>query len=134
MGVALRNEDMTQQTSTRPFSFYMGNVLYPYEAVVSHSKKDRPGFLREQHCFTCRLVLAMELTDKFGSTYDGEWWVVKDAVWIKGELIFLYGKEKWYGNFITCPNCRRQGHLPIDKPYNWELIQQSKEGRNAVQS
>ena len=75
--------------------FYMGNALYPREAVLGHGKKDKPGFLREQHCFSCRNVLAMELTDKFGSTYDGEWWVVKDSIWAKGEQIFLYGKEKW---------------------------------------
>ena len=102
-------------------------MLLPYDAIVSHGKRDKPGFLREQHCMTCRSVLAMELTDKFGSTYSGEWWVVKDAIWLAGEIHLLYKKKRWYGNHIVCPVCRREGKLPIDKPYNWELITSKKE-------
>jgi len=109
-------------------------ILVPYESIVSHSRNDRPGFLREQKCITCDRVLAMELTDKFGSTYDGEWWVVRDMLILKGEAHFLYKKEKWYGQHITCLACRREGALPIDKPYNWELIQKSKEERHAIRS
>ena len=110
------------------------SFLMPHEAVVNYGATSKPGYVREQHCLTCRTVLAMELTDKLGSTYAGEWWVVKDALWSKGEWLLLYGKERWYGNHVVCPICRREGKLPIDKPYNWELIQKSKEERNAVRN
>ena len=103
-------------------------MLAFFDSIVGHGKQNKPGFLREQHCMGCRTTLAIELTDKFGSTYAGEWWVVKDAIWLAGELHLLYGQEKWYGNPVTCPRCLRKGNLPIDKPYNWELIEKKKRG------
>jgi len=105
-------------------------MLVPYEAIKD-STKNHPGFMREQHCMTCRNVLAIELTDKFGSLYAGEWYVVKQCIVLANEPHLYYEKKRWYGNRVKCPVCGREGRLPIDKPYNWELIQKSKEERNA---
>ena len=106
----------------------------PIEAIVSKNRKDLPKYNREQHCMGCRTVLAMQLTDNLEDTHAGEHWVAKEAIWLKGEQHVLYAKERWYGNMIICPVCHRQGVLPIDKPYNWELIQTAKEERYAVQN
>lgn len=106
-------------------------MLYIFEHQIIDSAKKHKGHLliRKQVCLGCNKTLAIEITDKLGSR--GEYWVVKDAIRIRGDVDFLFGKEVWFGNLIVCPNCRRVGRLPMDKPLAAEEIAKSREVKNA---
>ncbi len=49
---------------------------------------------------------------------------------VKGEHYLLYRKERWFGNKVTCPVCGSTGKLPIDEPLSYDLMKESREGRN----
>lgn len=107
--------------------------------IIDSARKHKGHILiREQHCFGCAMTLAIEITDKLGQR--GEYWVVKDCLRTRYGVDFLYGKEVWFGNFIKCPNCRREGKLPMDKPLSAENIENKPEpkevtnGKNANNS
>ncbi len=77
-------------------------------------KGGKPRIIRRQHCLYCNTVLALEITDKLGFRSHSEYWyVTKEGLWIQG---------RWYGNWITCPNCGKEGTLPGDKPLTAESI------------
>ena len=81
-----------------------------------YGKGKKPKVIRRQHCFGCDTVLALEVTDKLG--FGGEYWWIKNGVWIKG---------RWFGNHVKCPTCGKEGPLPIDKPLSYEEMQKNKE-------
>jgi hypothetical protein len=64
--------------------------------------------------------------------YGGEYYVAKDCIWLKGEPHLMYIKERWFGNFLRCPVCGREGRLPMDIPLSWDNMQEKKEIQNAV--
>lgn len=104
----------------------MSLLLFEHQAVEDAQRHKGHILIRKQHCIECNKVLAMEITDKLGRR--GEYYVLKDALHYKGlEPDFLYGKEVWFGNWIKCLNCGREGKLPMDKPLNAELIAEPKE-------
>ena len=88
--------------------------------------------IRKQQCMGCHSVLALQIVNELDKQSQAAYYVVKDCVWLKGEPHFSYEEKCWFGNFIKCPVCGREGKFPIDKPLSWELMQESKEGRNAV--
>ncbi len=95
-------------------------------SIIDEARKHKGHILiREQHCLGCREVLAIEITDKLGKR--GDYWVVKDALRTRFGIDFLYSKEVWFGNFIKCPKCGREGKLPMDKPLSAENIASPKE-------
>ena len=101
-------------------------MLLFLDAVLSDAQHHKGHIIiRKQQCLTCSSVLALEITDKLGSR--GEYWVVKDALRFRTGIDFLYGKEVWFGNLVRCPNCGREGRLPMDKPLNAENIALPKE-------
>ncbi len=81
--------------------------------------------IREQTCMGCNEPLAVEITNKLG--HRGECWVVKDGFRTRFGIDLLYSKETWFGNFIKCPKCGREGRLPMDKPLSAENIAKPKE-------
>ena len=103
--------------------------LFGHQIVDEAKKRKGHILIREQHCLGCDKVLAIEVTNKLGKR--GEYWVVKDAIYTRGECDFLFGKEVWFGNKIRCPNCGRIGKLPMDKPLSAEEIEKPKEAKNA---
>jgi hypothetical protein len=107
--------------------------MFTRENIVEGAKKE-PGFIREQHCLTCKNVLAIEIADKLGFRKGSEHYVVKNCLWLAKEPHLYYIRERWYGNPIVCPVCGRSGKLPIDKPYAQELIEKSQGERNAFQN
>ena len=88
--------------------------------------------IREQRCLGCPKTLAVEITDKLGRR--GEYWVVKGSLRFKTGMDLLYRKEVWFGNQIRCPNCGREGRLPMDKPLNAERMKsrEEKDGQKAI--
>ena len=104
----------------------MIGILLPLEQILDSVQQHKGHtIIRKQNCMGCNKVLAVEITDKLGQR--GEYWVVKDALHFKTGTDFLYGKEVWFGNFVRCLNCGREGRLPMDKPLNAEQIAQPKE-------
>jgi len=90
--------------------------------IIDNARRHKGHILiREQHCFKCHKVLAIEITDELGKR--GESWVVKDILKSKFGSDFLYEKRVWFGNFIKCPNCGREGRLPMDKPLAADRIE-----------
>ncbi len=81
--------------------------------------------IREQKCMGCNETLAVEITDKLG--HRGECWVAKDKLRTRFGTDLLYSKETWFGNFIKCFKCGREGRLPMDKPLSAENIAKPKE-------
>ena len=80
---------------------------------------------------TCSTVLAIEITDSLGKR--GEYHVMKDYIYTRGgSFDFLYEKRVWFGNYIKCLRCGREGRLPMDKPLSAENIAQPKEVVNAT--
>ena len=101
----------------------------------SNLKKGEKITVRRQQCLGCNRVLAFQVGSNLDEQSKAEYYVVKDCLWIKGEPLLLYNEERWFGNFVMCPVCNRSGKLPMDKPYNWEMIKTSNEERhNAVPS
>jgi len=89
--------------------------------------------IRVQRCMGCNRALAIEVSDKIG--FGGEYWTVDSAIVTKGlSEHFFVRSGRWFGNSLQCPTCGRQGKLPMDKPLNWEEMQQTKEGKNAISS
>ena len=101
-------------------------LLLFLDQVLGDAQKHKGHIIiRKQNCLGCNKVLAVEITDKLGRR--GECWVTKDALRLKTGIDFLYGKETWFGNFIKCPQCGREGKLPMDKPLTAEQIALPKE-------
>lgn len=107
---------------------------YLLDQILGNARKEKGHYiLRQQRCFGCGKTLAVEITDKLGAR--GEYWVVKDALRTKYGIDLLYESKVWFGNFIICPNCRRMGTLPMDKPLTAdqiELPKEIKDGKNNV--
>jgi hypothetical protein len=79
----------------------------------------------------CNRALAFEITDKIG--FGGEYWIVAGAVMAKGSIDHTFKRSgRWFGNHIKCPSCGREGKLPMDKPLNYENMQQNKGGQNGI--
>ena len=111
----------------------MGVVLGEDQVIDIYRGKVRT--IRTQRCMGCRRALAMEVSDNIG--FEAEYWIIDSAVFSYGESEHYFKKSgRWFGNQIQCPTCKRQGKLPMDKPLNWEGMQQqrnkSKEGTNAT--
>lgn len=104
--------------------------LFENQIVDEARKQKGHTLIRKQHCMTCHKVLAIEITDKLGAR--GKYYVVKDCLRIKGMTDFLYEQEVWFGNFVKCLNCGREGRLPMDKPLSAENISKPKEASNAT--
>lgn len=104
-------------------------LLFEHQIADEVRKHKGHTLFRRQHCKGCDTTLAMEITDKLGAR--GEYWVVKDVIRTPFGVDFLYGKEVWFGNLVICPNCRRIGRLPMDKPLAAEEIAKPKEAKYA---
>jgi len=107
-----------------------GLLIFEHQIIDEARRHKGHILIRKQHCLGCSKVLAIEITDKLGKR--GEYWVVKDALHFKTGCDFLYTKEVWFGNFVRCPNCGREGRLPMDKPLSAENIAEPKEVKNAT--
>ncbi len=103
-------------------------VLGNWEASLKEGEKFT--VLRQQ-CKRCRNVLALQLGRNLDEQSQATYYVVSGCIWTKGQPDLLYEKRRWFGNFVKCPVCGIEGKLPMDKPLNWELMQESKESRNA---
>ena len=107
-------------------------MLHLFENDIVDNARRQKGhiLIRRQRCMGCNRTLAIEITDKLGKR--GEYWVMKDILHVRGRgSDFLYGKEVWFGNYIKCLNCGREGRLPMDKPLAAEEMAKTKEARNA---
>ena len=104
-------------------------LLFEHQIVDSTKRTKGKVLIRKQNCLGCNKVLAMEITNKLGDR--GEYYVVADSIRFRGSVDFLFKKEVWFGNLIVCPNCRRIGRLPMDKPLAAEEIAKPKEVKNA---
>ena len=101
-----------------------------FESTILDSVKGRGHTLvRKQQCLGCSKVLAIEINSKLGKR--GEYYSVKDVNRTRFGVDFLFEKGVWFGNYIRCPNCGREGRLPMDKPLAAEEIAKPKEVRNA---
>lgn len=103
----------------------MSVLLFEHQVLNDTQRHKGHILIRKQNCVGCTKVLAMEITDKLGKRGDN--YVVKDSLRTPYGVDFLYGKETWFGNYIKCPNCGREGKLPMDKPLNAENIAKPKE-------
>ena len=109
----------------------MLGLLLPLNSILDDARSHKGHIIiRKQNCMGCSSVLAVEITDKLGSR--GDYWVVKDAIQFPTGRDLLYRKEVWFGNFVKCPNCGREGRLPMDKPLNAELMALPKEVKNGT--
>lgn len=91
--------------------------------------------VRRQQCLGCNRVLAFQVGSNLDEQSKAEYYVIKDCLWVQNEPLLLYKQEKWFGNYVICPVCGRTGRLPMDKPYNWEMIEKSnKERKDALRS
>jgi uncharacterized protein with PIN domain len=78
---------------------------------------------REQRCLGCNTILALQFSNNLAA-HDGDFFMrSRDGIWRKG---------RWFGNFVKCPVCGREGKLPMDKPLNWESMQTRKETAKGV--
>lgn len=102
-------------------------IIGPKEKALQQGQKLT---VRRQQCRRCDRVLALEISYNYG--HGGDYYVVNDAVLIKGEPHLMYKKKKWFGNWVRCPVCGLEGKLPQDKPLNWENMQLKKENTHAV--
>ena len=109
------------------------NLLIFEHNIIDNARRHKGHILiRRQRCLTCNKTLAIEITDKLGVR--GEYWVVRDCLRIGIDCDFLYEQEVWFGNFIKCPSCGREGRLPMDKPLSAENIAKPKEVVNATRT
>jgi len=100
-------------------------LLFEHQVLNDAQKHKGHILIREQKCLSCDKKLAFEITDKLGAR--GEYWVLKDALYSPYGVDFLYKKEVWFGNYLKCLNCGREGKLPMDKPLNAENVAMPKE-------
>lgn len=113
----------------------MGLLTFEDQIIGSKRKALKEGeklTTRRQHCMGCHNVLAYQFASELDAQSKADYYVVRDCIWLKGEPHLMYDKTRWFGNFVKCPVCGREGKLPMDKPLNWELMQESKEGVNAI--
>ena len=108
----------------------MSLLLFEHQIMDAARSEKGHILIRRQHCFGCHKTLAIEITDKLGRR--GDYYVVKGCLKVAGMSDLLYGKEVWFGNFVKCPSCGREGRLPMDKPLSAENIMQPKEVLNAT--
>ena len=84
--------------------------------------------IRVQRCMGCNGALAVEAASDIG--FDGEYWIVDSALKNKGQSEHYFKRSpRWFGNYIQCPSCGRNGQLPQDKPLNWDTMVQQEEVR-----
>lgn len=104
------------------------------ESMVFDLYRGKAKTIRVQRCTGCHRALAFEVSDKIG--FAGEYWIVDGNVVSNGFSEHNFKRSgRWFGNYLKCPSCHREGKLPIDKPLNWENMQQNKkENNNAVSS
>lgn len=107
----------------------MGLAIFENDIIDMARKHKGHIITRRQHCSGCGKTLAIEITDKLGAR--GEYWVAKDALWTPFGSDLLYEKKVWFGNYIKCPNCGREGKLPMDKPLSAENMEKTEEALNA---
>ncbi|KKM27626.1 hypothetical protein LCGC14_1572820 [marine sediment metagenome] len=118
----------------------MGLLIFEDQIFGNKQKALKEGeklTIRRQHCGNgagvgCNSVLALQIATDLNHQSQSEYYVVRDCIWLSGEPHLMYDKKRWFGNFVRCPICGRRGKLPIDKPLNWELIEQPKEVFDAV--
>ena len=113
----------------------MSMLLDLNQVLGKWTQETRPGFIRQHRCRLCSqkgldIVLAAQLTDKIEQTDAADYYVVDSGFMVKGEPYLLYRKEKWFGNIVKCPVCGSTGKLPIDEPLSYDLMKESREGRN----
>lgn len=109
-------------------------ILGNWQASLKEGEKFT---IRRQQCGDgkdtgCNHVLAFQFATNLNEQSQADYYVVDSCVWLEGEPHLLYRKERWFGNFVRCPVCGREGKLPMDKPLNWELMQESREVKNGV--
>ena len=104
------------------------------ESGIMDLYRGKVKVIRTQRCMGCNRPLAFEVSDKLG--FEGEYWIVASSIYAKGIREHYFKRcGRWFGNSLKCPSCGRTGKLPMDKPLNWESMQQkNKEGNNAVSS
>ncbi len=113
----------------------MGLLTFEDQIIGSKQKALKEGekiTIRRQQCMGCHTVLALQIGIELDMQSQADYYVVRDCIWLKGEPHLMYDKKRWFGNFVMCPVCQREGKLPMDKPLNWELMQETKEVKNAV--
>lgn len=105
----------------------MGTVIDDKQVMNLYRGKAKT--IRTQRCLGCNKALAFEVTNDIGK--DGEYWIIDSALKLAGEVIHYFKRSgRWFGNPIQCPSCGRKGFMPMDKPLNWETMeQQRKEGK-----
>lgn len=115
----------------------MSILMFEKQLIGNLKKTLKEGerlVVRRQQCMGCHHVLALQIASELDRQSQADYYVVRDCMWIAGEPQLLYKKERWFGNPLRCPVCGRQGKLPMDKPLSWELMQETKEKRNALQN
>lgn len=102
----------------------MGSIVLS-ENEVTDLYRGLAKTIRTQRCMGCHSALAMEAADDIG--FEGEYWIIDSAVKSKGQVEHYFKRSgRWFGNHILCPTCGRQGNLPMDKPLNWETMEQQE--------
>lgn len=104
------------------------SLLQFEKSIVGHKQKTlKQGqrlTVRRHQCRKCNSVLALQISmSALDKQSDAEYYVVREAIWVKDEPLLMYDKARWFGNHIKCPVCGREGKLPLDKPLNWENMQ-----------
>jgi hypothetical protein len=103
------------------------------ESEVTDLYRGKVKTIRTQRCRGCNRALAMEVSSNIG--FDGEYWIIDSAIGPKGRSEHYFKRSgRWFGNHVQCPTCLREGKLPMDKPLNWDKMEETREGANAVQS
>lgn len=103
----------------------MGLLLLEQQIIDNARSHKGHILIRKQHCKRCHKVLAIEITDKLGQRGDN--YVVKQFLKSRSGTDFLFTKEVWFGNQVTCLNCGLTGRLPMDKPLSADNIAKPKE-------
>ena len=102
------------------------------ESGINDLYKGKMRTIRWQRCLTCNRPLAAEVSNHIG--FEGEYWIVDSVVNSHGIVEHYFKRSgRWFGNHLKCPSCGRQGKLPQDKPLNWDEMQKTREGKNAIQ-
>ena len=98
---------------------------------VIDSYRGKTKTIRRQHCSNCKLVIAIQATDKVESMTEGDYWIIAGGIVIRREFEALYQRSgRWFGNPVKCPKCLWEGHLPMDKPASWEEMKKQREVGN----
>lgn len=97
--------------------------------LIGRDPAKKPRYIRRHHCNSprchMRTVLAYQLTDDL-ETAAGEFFQVKDCIWVLEQPRLLYEKKKWFGNTVRCPVCGTVTKLLVDQPIAWEQIEAPK--------